>query len=64
MRGGCAGLKVNNRDELRPTLRKALGIPGVIVIDIPTDFSKNVERRGIRLTCIWMEAVRLAESLR
>ena len=43
MRGGCAGLKVNNRDELRPTLRKALETPGVIVVDIPTDYSKNVE---------------------
>ena len=40
---GCAGLRVNNPDELLPTLRKALETPGVIVVDIPTDYSKNLE---------------------
>jgi len=40
---GCAGLRVNKPDELLPTLRKGLETPGVVVVDIPTDYSKNVE---------------------
>jgi acetolactate synthase I/II/III large subunit len=40
---GGLGLRVNNPDELLPTLRKALEMPGVVVVDIPTDYSKNVE---------------------
>jgi acetolactate synthase-1/2/3 large subunit len=40
---GCVGLRVNKPDELLPTLRKALEMPGVVVVDIPTDYSKNVE---------------------
>jgi acetolactate synthase I/II/III large subunit len=40
---GCIGLRVNTTDELLPTLRKALEIPGMVVVDIPTDYSKNVE---------------------
>jgi acetolactate synthase I/II/III large subunit len=40
---GAAGLRVNNPDELLPTLRKALETPGVVVVDIPVDYSRNVE---------------------
>ena len=40
---GCLGLRVNKPDELLPTLRKGLETPGVVVVDIPTDYSKNVE---------------------
>ena len=40
---GCVGLRVNKPDELLPTLRKGLETPGVVVVDIPTDYSKNVE---------------------
>ena len=40
---GGVGLRVNKPDELLPTLRKALETPGVVVVDIPTDYSKNVE---------------------
>jgi acetolactate synthase-1/2/3 large subunit len=40
---GCVGMRVNKPDELQPTLRKALETPGVVVVDIPTDYSKNVE---------------------
>jgi acetolactate synthase-1/2/3 large subunit len=40
---GGMGLRVNKPDELLPTLRKALETPGVVVVDIPTDYSKNVE---------------------
>lgn len=40
---GCVGMRVNQPDELLPVLRKALETPGVVVVDIPTDYSKNVE---------------------
>jgi len=40
---GCVGLRVNTPDELLPTLRKALETPGMVVVDIPADYSKNVE---------------------
>ena len=40
---GGVGLRVNRPDELLPVLRKALETPGVVVVDIPTDYSKNVE---------------------
>jgi acetolactate synthase-1/2/3 large subunit len=40
---GCVGLRVNKPDELQAVLRKALETPGVVVVDIPTDYSKNVE---------------------
>jgi acetolactate synthase-1/2/3 large subunit len=40
---GCAGMRVNRPDEILPVLRKALGTPGVVVVDIPTDYSKNME---------------------
>jgi acetolactate synthase I/II/III large subunit len=40
---GAVGLRVNNPEELLPNLRKGLETPGVVVIDIPTDYSKNVE---------------------
>ena len=40
---GAVGLRVNKPDELLPTLRKALDTPGVVVVDIPVDYSRNVE---------------------
>jgi hypothetical protein len=40
---GCVGMRVNQSDELLPVLRKALETPGMVVVDIPTDYSKNVE---------------------
>jgi acetolactate synthase-1/2/3 large subunit len=40
---GCVGMRVNQPDELLPVLRKALDTPGMVVVDIPTDYSKNVE---------------------
>ena len=40
---GCAGLRVEKPDDLLPTLRKALETPGMVVLDIPTDYSGNVE---------------------
>jgi acetolactate synthase I/II/III large subunit len=40
---GCVGMRVNHPDELLPVLRKALETPGMVVVDIPTDYSKNME---------------------
>lgn len=40
---GCVGMRVNQPTELQTVLRKALETPGVVVVDIPTDYSKNVE---------------------
>jgi acetolactate synthase-1/2/3 large subunit len=40
---GCEGMRVNQPDELLPVLRKALEIPGIVVVDIPTDYSQNLE---------------------
>jgi acetolactate synthase I/II/III large subunit len=40
---GCVGMRVNKPDELLPVLRKALETPGMVVVDIPTDYSKNAE---------------------
>ena len=40
---GCVGMRVNQPDELLSVLRRALESPGVVVVDIPTDYSKNVE---------------------
>lgn len=40
---GCEGMRVNQPDELLPVLRKALEFPGVVVVDIPTDYSQNLE---------------------
>jgi acetolactate synthase-1/2/3 large subunit len=40
---GCVGLRVSNLQELVPTLRRGLETSGVAVVDIPTDYSKNVE---------------------
>ena len=40
---GGVGMRVNKPDELQLTLRKALETPGIVVVDIPTDYSKNVE---------------------
>jgi acetolactate synthase-1/2/3 large subunit len=40
---GCVGLRVNTPDDLLSTLGKALETPGVVVLDIPTDYIRNVE---------------------
>jgi acetolactate synthase I/II/III large subunit len=36
-------MRVNRPDELMATLRKALETPGIVVVDIPVDYSKNAE---------------------
>jgi len=40
---GCIGMRVNNPAELLPVLRKALESPGVVIVDIPVDYTKNME---------------------
>jgi acetolactate synthase-1/2/3 large subunit len=40
---GCVAMRVTRPNELLPVLRRALETPGVVVVDIPTDYSKNVE---------------------
>jgi len=40
---GCLGLRVTSPDKLLPVMRKALDTPGVVIVDIPVDYSKNVE---------------------
>ena len=40
---GATGVRVNRPDELLATLRKALETPGIVVVDIPVDYSKNAE---------------------
>jgi acetolactate synthase I/II/III large subunit len=40
---GGVGFRVNKPDELSPVLRKALETPGIAIVDIPVDYSKNVE---------------------
>ena len=40
---GCLGMRVKQPDKLLPVLRKALETPGVVVVDIPTDYSKSLE---------------------
>jgi acetolactate synthase I/II/III large subunit len=40
---GCVGMRVNQPDQLLPVLRKAFDTPGVVVVDVPTDYSNNVE---------------------
>jgi acetolactate synthase I/II/III large subunit len=40
---GAVGMRVDQPDQLEPVLREALETPGVVVVDIPVDYSKNVE---------------------
>lgn len=40
---GCVGLRVNKTEELLPTLKKALAMNDVVIIDVPVDYSENFE---------------------
>jgi acetolactate synthase-1/2/3 large subunit len=40
---GAAGYRVKNTEELEPLINKCFDIPGVHVIDVPVDYSKNHE---------------------
>ena len=38
---GAVGFKINKAEELLPTLKKALDINNVVIIDVPIDFEEN-----------------------
>ena len=40
---GALGLRVTAPSELDSTMRKALDAPGLVIVDVPIDYSKNVE---------------------
>jgi acetolactate synthase-1/2/3 large subunit len=40
---GAIGMLVSAPEDLRATLQKAIELPGVVVVDIPVDYSMNVE---------------------
>lgn len=40
---GCTGLRVNSAEELLPTLKKALAMNDVVIVDVPVDYSENFE---------------------
>jgi acetolactate synthase-1/2/3 large subunit len=40
---GAVGLRVTSRDDLESTMRSAIERPGVIVVDVPVDYSMNTE---------------------
>jgi len=39
---GATGFRINHPDEFLPTLRRAMEIPGPVLIDIPVDYSHNI----------------------
>jgi acetolactate synthase-1/2/3 large subunit len=40
---GAVGLRVSSSSNLITTMRKALETPGVVIVDVPVDYSRNVE---------------------
>jgi acetolactate synthase I/II/III large subunit len=40
---GCTGLRVDRPEQLQTVMRKALDTPGVVIVDVPVDYSRNVE---------------------
>ncbi|PJC37336.1 acetolactate synthase large subunit, partial [Candidatus Peregrinibacteria bacterium CG_4_9_14_0_2_um_filter_53_11] len=40
---GCTGLRVERTEDLLPTLKKALEIDDVVIVDVPVDYSENFE---------------------
>ena len=40
---GAVGLRVSSPSDLNAIMRKALDLPGVVVVDVPVDYSMNVE---------------------
>jgi acetolactate synthase-1/2/3 large subunit len=40
---GATGFRIESPDQFVPTLRKAMEIPGPVLIDIPVDYSHNIE---------------------
>lgn len=40
---GCVGLRVRKTEDLLPTLKEAINIPNVVMVDVPVDYSENFE---------------------
>ena len=40
---GATGLRVDHPADLAATMRKALELPGVVIVDLPMDYTHNVE---------------------
>ncbi|MGA8906681.1 MAG: thiamine pyrophosphate-dependent enzyme, partial [Acidobacteriaceae bacterium] len=40
---GAVGFRVSSPESLRDTMRKAIEQPGVVIVDVPVDYSRNVE---------------------
>jgi len=40
---GCVGMRVEKTEDLRPTLEKAVQIDNVVIVDVPVDYSENIE---------------------
>ena len=40
---GAVGLRVTDPNDLLTVMRKALEMPGVVIVDVPVDYSMNVE---------------------
>lgn len=40
---GCVGMRVERTEDLLPTLKKALAINNVVLIDVPVDYTENFE---------------------
>src|SRR5262249_46562272 len=38
---GAAGFRIDDPDEIAPTLKRALEIPGPVIIDVAVDYSDN-----------------------
>lgn len=43
---GASGFRINQPDELAPTLRKAMETPGPVLIDVPVDYRDNPALMG------------------
>ena len=40
---GAAGFRIDDPDQIAPTLKKAMDTPGPVIIDVPVDYSDNHE---------------------
>jgi acetolactate synthase-1/2/3 large subunit len=40
---GCVGLRVTKTEDLLPTLKKAISINNVVIVDVPVDYTENFE---------------------
>jgi acetolactate synthase-1/2/3 large subunit len=40
---GCTGMRIDRSEQMELIVRKALDTPGVVIVDMPVDYSKNVE---------------------